>query len=202
MTCALDAGGEFDVVADVIGSLRKPVIKDPSALVVFVSMPVDAPPAVFPAQGDQSLYERLACAFSARSGRDEKVLQIASRAKAPGMGMENIVGESDGFTFWAECEEGTDRLARRKDTLPEAESGLIRNTTIEFRTISLPEAEPVPRIGRFRRANFYRSHGQKGVGCHIRRIPKVCIEHIWGGLSRTCAAAYLRPWLQHLFGYT
>jgi hypothetical protein len=140
-------------------------------------MPVDVPPAVFPAEGDQSLYERAARALSARSGRDEKVLQIASRAKAPGMGMENIVGESDGFTFWAECEQGTDRLARRKDTLPETLSGFIRNTTIEFRTISLPEAESVPRIGRLSRANFYRSHRQKRVGCHIWSIPKVYIEH-------------------------
>jgi hypothetical protein len=128
---------------DVIGSLRKPVIKDASALVVFVNLPVDAPPAVFPAQGAQSLYERAARAFSARSRRDEKVLQIANQAKTPGMGVENVVGESDGFTFWAECEQGTDRLARRKDTLPEPIGHLIGNTTTEFRTISLPEAEPV-----------------------------------------------------------
>ena len=48
--------------------------------------------------------------------------------------MENIVGESDGLTFSTECKERADRLARRKDSLPQAVSGLTRNTTIEFRT--------------------------------------------------------------------
>ena len=46
------------------------------------------------------------------------------------MGVENIVGESDGLKFWAEREEGTDRLVWRQDTLPEAIRGLIGNTTI------------------------------------------------------------------------
>lgn len=120
---------------------------------------------------------------STRGGRDEKVLQIANRAKAPSMGVENIVRESDGLTFWAECEEGTDRFARRKDTLPSAVSGFIRNTTVEFRTISLPEAEPVPRIGRLSWANFYHSLRQKRVGRHVGNIPKVCTSHMWGRLS-------------------
>ena len=87
-------------------------------LVAFVRMPVDAAPAVVPAQGDQGLYERAPSAFPASAGRDEKVLQIANRAKAPSMEVENVVRESDGLTFWAECEEGTDRFARQKDTLP------------------------------------------------------------------------------------
>ena len=88
------------------------------------------------------------------------------------MGVENIVGESDGLTFSTECEERADRLARRKDSLPQAVSGFIRNTTIEFRTISLPEAEPAPRMGGLSRVNFYHSLGQKRVGRHVGIYPK------------------------------
>jgi hypothetical protein len=163
---------DFNVVADIVGSLRKPVIKGTSTLVVLVSMPVDAPPAVFSAQGNQSPYERAAGAFSARSGRNEKVLQIANWAKAPSMGVENIVGEPDGLTFWAECEQGTHRLCRREDTLPEPLIDLIRNMTIEFRTISSPEAEPVPRIGRLGRTNFYEAQGQNSTLAMVRRGPR------------------------------
>jgi hypothetical protein len=96
-------------------------------------------------------------AFSARRGRNEQVLQIANRAKAPSVGVKNIVGEPDVPSFWADREQRTDWRARRKDTLPEALSGLIRNTTIEFRAVSSPEAEPILRIGGLRRANFYHS---------------------------------------------
>lgn len=59
-----------------------------------------------PCQSNQSLYECAARAFSTRSGRNEKVLQIANRAKAPSMGVEYIVGEPGGPALWAECEEG------------------------------------------------------------------------------------------------
>ena len=109
---------KFNVVADRISSLSKPVIKGASPLVIFVSVPVDTPPSVFRAQGDQSVYESAACAFSTRGGRDEKVLEIANGAKAPSMGVENVIRESDGLTVSTECEERTDRLAGRKDSLP------------------------------------------------------------------------------------
>ena len=184
---------EFNIVADIISSLRKPVIEGASLLVVFVSMPVDTPPAMLPAQSNQSLYECAARAFSARSGRNEKVFQIANRAKAPSMGVEDIVDEPYKPAFRVECEQGTDRLSRRQDTLPEALSGLIRNATIECRTIFSPEAEPVPRIGCLSRAYFYHFHRPMRVAWHVRSITQWSASEMGADFSRTSSIAASMP---------
>jgi hypothetical protein len=74
--------------------------------------------------------------------RDEPVLKVADRLEAPGVMVEDIIGEPDWFVPITASEETPDRLIWRKNALPDPHRDLVRNHAIKGRAIPTPERKP------------------------------------------------------------
>jgi len=83
-------------------------------------MPIDAAPSAFLAERDEAIDQGATRSAAAGLHRDEEVLEIADRLEAPGVGVEDIVGESDRLALGPAGKQATHRLIRRQDTAPDA----------------------------------------------------------------------------------
>src|SRR6476660_1716875 len=87
-------GSKIDVVADIVRPLDDPIIERTRAGVAFMRVPIDAPPAFFPPERDQFFDQGAPRPSPANLRRNKDILQIANRFEAPGMGMQDIIGEA------------------------------------------------------------------------------------------------------------
>jgi hypothetical protein len=135
-------GSEFDVVSNVICPWGEPVIESAGAVIVFMCMPVDAPPTLLFSESDKRLDQRPSCSAATCFGHDEQVFKITDRSEAPGMRVEDIIGESNWFARALTGEKAPDRLVRRENALPEPLRNFVGDRAIERRAITAPEGKP------------------------------------------------------------
>jgi len=101
-------------------------------------VPVDAPPILLFSESDKRLDQRPSCSAAACFGPDEQVFKIADRSEAPGMRVEDIIGESYWFARATTGEKAPDRLVRRENALPDLPRNFVGDRAIKGRAITAP----------------------------------------------------------------
>ena len=133
---------EVDVVADVIRPGDDAVIQRASAIIFLARVPIDAAPSAFLAERDEAIDQGASRSGAAGLRRDEEVLEIADRLEAPGVGVEDVVGETDRLALGPARKQATQRLIRRQDAAPDAFGDGVRDRAVESRAIAAPQREP------------------------------------------------------------
>jgi hypothetical protein len=105
-------------------------------------VPIDSAPSAFLAERDQAIDQGATRSAAASLFRDEEVLEIADRLEAPGVGVEDVVGESDRLAVGQARKQATHRLTRRQDTAPDAFGDGVRDGAVESLAIATPQREP------------------------------------------------------------
>src|SRR5882672_11921793 len=114
-------------------------------------VPIDASPALLPSKRCEPFDQRPARPFATRLRRNKNVLKVANHLEAPGVGMQDIIGEALWFTAGLGDKDAPNGLARSRDSGPDSVGDFVRNRMIEGRAIGAPQHQPMREITGLRR---------------------------------------------------
>src|SRR3954466_14060404 len=84
---------KFDIVANVVRPFDDLVVEGARPVIVFMRVPIDAPPALLPPKRQKFFDQSPACPSAARVRPNKDILEIANHLEAPGVGMQHVIGE-------------------------------------------------------------------------------------------------------------
>jgi hypothetical protein len=104
-----------------------------------VRVPINAPPIMLPAKGDEAVDKRFAGCTAAIVGCNEEILKIADRLQAPGMRVKHVVGETNRSARLSTGQEAPNRLIWGQNSTPDSLSDRLRDIGVECRSVAVPK---------------------------------------------------------------
>jgi hypothetical protein len=118
-----------------------------------MGVPIYSPPALLLPDRYETFNQRTRSPSPACFRPNEEILKIADRSEAPGVEVEDIIGETNRCSLARTGEQAPHGLIGREDAMPHAFGDRVRHVTAESCAVAVPEREPGAVIIGSRRAN-------------------------------------------------